>query len=249
MAITDWPADERPRERLLMHGPGALSDAELLAIFLRIGVRGLSAVDLSRHLLDTFGGLLTADRRTFCAQHGLGDAKYAQLQAVLEMGRRHLAEGLKAGTAIDGPDAVAAYLTAQLRDEQREVFALLLLDTRHRVLAFEPVSLGTLNNATVHPREVVKSVLRHNAAAVILAQNHPSGVAEPSHADQALTDRLVQACRLIDVAVLDHLVIGDGPPYSFARAGRLRSTRRPWRACAGRRNPAIKRPLCDERSA
>jgi DNA repair protein RadC len=224
MAITDWPADERPRERLMARGPGALSDAELLAIFLRTGVRGLSAVDLSRHLLDTFGGLrglLTADRRTFCAQHGLGDAKYAQLQAVLEMGRRHLAEGLKAGTAIDGPDAVAAYLTAQLRDEPREVFALLLLDTRHRVLAFETVSLGTLNSATVHPREVVKSILRHNAAAVILAHNHPSGVAEPSHADQSLTDRLVQACRLIDVAVLDHLVIGDGPPYSFARAGRL----------------------------
>jgi DNA repair protein RadC len=222
MAITDWPADERPRERLLALGPQALSDAELLAIFLRTGVTGMSAVDLARHLLKRFGSLralLTADQTSFCAEQGLGPAKYAQLQAVLEMARRHMAEALKVGTAIDSPDAVSEYLRAQLRDSQQEIFALLLLDARHRVLAFEPISFGTLNAATVHPREVVKQVLKHNAAAVILAHNHPSGVAEPSAADRLLTERLVQALKLIDVAVLDHLVIGDGAPYSFARAG------------------------------
>lgn len=222
MAITDWPADERPRERLLAHGPGALSDAELLAIFLRTGVTGMSAVDLARHLLQRFGGLralLTADQPGFCAEKGLGQAKFAQLQAVLEMARRHMAESLKVGTAMDSPDAVAAYLQAQLRDAEHEIFALLLLDSRHRVLAFEPISQGTINAATVHPREVVKRVLKHNAAAVILAHNHPSGVAEPSAADRHLTSRLSEALKLIDVRVLDHLVIGDGTPYSFARAG------------------------------
>ncbi|WP_029889033.1 RadC family protein [Polycyclovorans algicola] len=224
MAITDWPADERPRERLLAHGAGALSDAELLAIFLRTGVTGLTAVDLSRHLLQRFGGLralLTADRGSFCAEKGLGDAKYAQLQAVLEMSRRHLAERLKVGTAIDSPEAIAEYLQAQLRDAEHEIFALVMLDSRHRVLAFEPISHGTINAATVHPREVVKRVLKHNAAAVILAHNHPSGVAEPSPSDRQLTARLSDALKLIDVRVLDHLVIGDGPPYSFARAGLL----------------------------
>ncbi|MAY25525.1 MAG: DNA repair protein RadC [Polycyclovorans sp.] len=222
MAITDWPADERPRERLLAHGPGALSDAELLAIFLRTGVTGMSAVDLARHLLQRFGGLralLTADQSGFCAEKGLGQAKFAQLQAVLEMARRHMAESLKVGTAMDSPEAVAAYLQAQLRDAEHEIFALLLLDSRHRVLAFEPISQGTINAATVHPREVVKRVLKHNAAAVILAHNHPSGVAEPSAADRHLTSRLSEALKLIDVRVLDHLVIGDGTPYSFARAG------------------------------
>ena len=222
MAITDWPADERPRERLLAHGPGALSDAELLAIFLRTGVTGMSAVDLARHLLQRFGGLralLTADQPGCCAEKGLGQAKFAQLQAVLEMARRHMAESLKVGTAMDSPDAVAAYLQAQLRDAEHEIFALLLLDSRHRVLAFEPISQGTINAATVHPREVVKRVLKHNAAAVILAHNHPSGVAEPSAADRHLTSRLSEALKLIDVRVLDHLVIGDGTPYSFARAG------------------------------
>ncbi len=222
MAITDWPVDERPRERLLAQGPGALSDAELLAIFLRTGVAGMSAVDLARHLLQRFGGLrglLTADQSGFCAEKGLGTAKFAQLQAVLEMARRHMAESLKAGAIMDHPEAVSAYLSAQLRDAQQEIFALLLLDSRHRVLAFEPISYGTLNAATVHPREVVKQVLKHNAAAVILAHNHPSGVAEPSQADRHLTGRLAAALKLIDVAVLDHLVIGDGPPFSFARAG------------------------------
>lgn len=222
MAITDWPVDERPRERLLAQGPGALSDAELLAIFLRTGVAGMSAVDLARHLLHRFGGLrglLTANQTGFCAEKGLGSAKFAQLQAVLEMARRHMAESLKAGAAMDHPEAVAAYLSAQLRDAQQEIFALLLLDSRHRVLAFEPISYGTLNAATVHPREVVKQVLKHNAAAVILAHNHPSGVTEPSHADRHLTERLAAALKLIDVAILDHLVIGDGAPYSFARAG------------------------------
>jgi DNA repair protein RadC len=222
--IRDWPAAERPRERLLAAGPTALSDAELLAIFLRTGVAGESAVDLARRLLHHFGGLralLQADRTHFCAQAGLGPAKFAQLQAVLEMARRHLAETLQRGAALEDPDAVAAYLGHQLRDLHHEVFALLLLDTQHRVLAFERISEGTLDSATVYARQVVRCALRHHAAAVILAHTHPSGIAEPSQADRQLTHRLRDALALVDVRVLDHLIIGDGPPVSFARRGWL----------------------------
>ncbi|ANJ67553.1 hypothetical protein A9404_09270 [Halothiobacillus diazotrophicus] len=212
MAITDWPADERPRERLLKQGPEALSDAELLAIFLRTGVAGRSAVDLARDLLSHFGGvrgLLGAPRVAFTAAKGLGDAKYAQLQAVLVLARRHFAEEMTVGAVIDSPEATRRFLHAELRDCDQEVFAVLFLDNQHRVIAFERLFHGTINQAAVHPREVVKAVLRHNAAAVILAHNHPSGIAEPSRADQEITVRLRDALNLIDVRLLDHLIVGD----------------------------------------
>jgi len=223
MAITDWPADERPREKLLLRGASALSDAELLAIFLRTGVAGKSAVDLARDLLARFGGLrelLRADARTFCEAHGLGTAKFAQLQAVLEMGRRHLAATLERGDAMTSPTATREFLTTRLRDYPYEVFAILFLDNRHRVITFEELFRGTIDGASVHPREVVRRVLQHNAAAVILAHNHPSGVAEPSRADEAITRRLQDALGLIDVRVLDHMIVAD-EIVSFAERGLL----------------------------
>ncbi|MBB3061638.1 RadC family protein [Microbulbifer rhizosphaerae] len=224
MAITDWPAAERPREKLLERGPEALSDAELLAIFLRTGVPGLSAVDLARQLLVDFGGLrplLEADKREFCRGKGLGDAKYVQLQAVLEMARRHLAESLQRTDALCSPDAVRNYLTAQLRHRRREVFCCLYLDSQHRVIAFEELFEGTLNAASVYPREVVQAALHKGAAAVILAHNHPSGVSEPSQADIWITERLSQALELVDIKVLDHMIVGEGAALSFAEQGLL----------------------------
>ncbi|MFP4155267.1 MAG: RadC family protein [Halothiobacillaceae bacterium] len=212
MAISDWPESERPRERLLAHGPSALSDAELLAIFLRTGVAGKSAVDLARELLHQFGGLrglLEADRRAFAKGLGLGDAKYAQLQAVLELGHRHMAEVLRREDTIESPGAARRYLAMRLRGYRQEVFAALFLDNRHRVIQFEELFRGTIDQAAVHPREVVKRALHHNAAALILAHNHPSGVAEPSRADEQITRRLQDALGLVDVRVLDHVIIGD----------------------------------------
>ena len=222
MAIKDWPVNERPRERLLRDGPGALSDAELLAIFLRTGVQGKSAVDLARDLLQRFGSLralLKTEHDTFCEAPGLGSAKFAQLQAVLEMGRRHLDERLRIGETITDPDTTARYLMSRLRDHPYEVFAILFLDNRHRVLAFEELFRGTIDSAGVHPREVVRRALHHNAAAVILSHNHPSGIAEPSEADRQVTERLRAALGLIDVRVLDHLVVGDGVCCSLAERG------------------------------
>jgi DNA repair protein RadC len=222
MAITDWPASERPREKLIERGADALSDAELLAIFLRTGTPGRSAVDLARELVEAFGGLrplLAADRPTFRSRPGLGTAKFAQLQAVLEMGRRHLFEEMTRGEALTSSETTRAYLRAHLREHDHEVFACLYLDNRHRVLAFEELFRGTIDGASVHPREVVKAALRHNAAAVVLAHNHPSGVAEPSTADRRITDRLRDALGLVDIRLLDHLVVGDGEPVSFAERG------------------------------
>ena len=224
MAIKDWPARERPRERLLAQGPGSLSDAELLAIFLRTGVSGKTAVDLARELLERFGSLrrlLAADLHTFCMAPGLGSAKFAQLQAVLEMGRRHLSEQFERGSPLLSPDQTAQFLHARLRDYPSEVFAVLVLENRHRVLAFEELFRGTIDGASVHPREVVRRALQLNAAAVILSHNHPSGVAEPSQADQQVTGRLREALALVDIRVLDHLVIGDGDSCSLAQRGLL----------------------------
>jgi DNA repair protein RadC len=224
MAISEWPAAERPREKLLLKGPDVLSDAELLAIFLRTGVAGKSAVDLARELLGRFGGLralMAAEQGDFCAAPGLGAAKYAQLKAVLEMARRHLGESLRRGAALSSSLDTRRYLEASLRDRQHEVFCCLFLDNRHRVLAFEELFRGTLNGATVYPREVVKRALALNAAAVIFVHNHPSGVAEPSQADRLLTTRLTEALALVEVRVLDHLVVGDGETVSFNDRGWL----------------------------
>ncbi|MCY1278744.1 hypothetical protein D9M70_274850 [compost metagenome] len=222
MSIREWPAAERPREKLLERGAASLSDAELLAIFLRTGVAGCSAVELARRLLQEFGSLralLEADLASFSSHLGLGPAKYAQLQAVLEMARRHLAEQLRRDSALESPQAVRDYLKARLRHEPHEVFACLFLDSRHRVLAFEVLFHGSIDGASVYPRQVVKRALAHNAAALILTHNHPSGVAEPSQADRALTQRMKDALALVDVRVLDHFIVGDGEPLSMAEHG------------------------------
>lgn len=222
MAISDWPESERPREKLLRQGAEQLSDAELLAIFLRTGVPGKTAIDLARDLLYRFGGLrslLQADRQTFCSGRGLGTAKYVQLQASLEISRRHLRESLEKGDALTSPEATRRFLSAHLRDRQREVFACLFLDNRHRVLTYEELFFGTIDGASVHPREVVKRSLALNAAAVILAHNHPSGVAEPSRSDEQITRRLKEALALVDIRLLDHMVVGDGDIASLAERG------------------------------
>ncbi|MCL6269717.1 DNA repair protein RadC [Sansalvadorimonas sp. 2012CJ34-2] len=222
MAISDWPADERPREKLLARGATSLSDAELLAIFLRTGVAGCSAVDLARELLTGFGSLralLRADRGSFCSKKGLGAAKFAQLQAVLEMARRYQEEILFRENALTSPAHTRAYLQIHLRDRSSECFCCLFLDNRHRPLAFEELFQGTIDGAAVYPREVVKRALTHNAAALVLAHNHPSGIAEPSDADIRLTRRLSDALALVDVRVLDHMVVGDGMTVSLAERG------------------------------
>lgn len=222
MAIRDWPAAERPREKLIRQGPGALSDAELLAIFLRTGLPGKSAVDVARDLLTRFGDLrrlLLADRDSFCAGPGLGDAKYVQLQAALEMARRHLEQALPERDALSEPAATVRYLRARLRDRRYEVFTCLYLDNRHRVIACDELFRGTIDGASVFPREVVTAALKHNAAAVIFAHNHPSGVAEPSAADRSITRRLTDALKLVDIRVLDHIVVGDAETVSFAERG------------------------------
>ncbi len=224
MSIREWPEQDRPREKLLAKGAATLSDAELLAIFLRTGVAGCSAVDLARRLLAEFGSLralLEADLTAFSAHVGLGPAKFSQLQAVLEMARRHLAERLKRDSALESPQAVRDYLKACLRHEAHEVFACLFLDSKHRVLAFEVLFHGSIDSASVYPRQVVKRALAHNAAALIITHNHPSGVAEPSPADRLLTERLKEALALVDVRVLDHFIVGVGEPLSLAEYGWL----------------------------
>jgi len=224
MPITDWPREERPREKLLLRGVHALSDAELLAIFLRTGVKGRTAVDLARDLLKEFGGLrclLAAEQECFCRGKGLGLAKFTQLQAVLEMSRRHLREQLRQSDALTSPAATRRYLQARLRHYPYEVFSCLFLDNRHRVIHYEELFRGTIDGASVHPREVVKRALELNAAALILAHNHPSGVAEPSQADRQITSHLKQALALVEIRVLDHIVIGEGEPVSLAELGMI----------------------------
>ncbi|MDH2915719.1 MAG: DNA repair protein RadC [Gallionella sp.] len=224
MSITDWPAGERPREKLLERGASSLSDAELLAIFLRTGVVGKSAVDLARELVQQFGSLtnlFAATEEEFCAIHGMGQAKFVQLQAVIEMSRRALQEEMRSGDALNSPRAVRDYLQLLLRSRQQEVFIALFLDAQHRVIATEELFLGTLTQTSVYPREVVKRALHHNAAAVIFAHNHPSGVAEPSQSDQLLTDALKQALALVDVRVLDHFIVAGAGCLSFAEKGML----------------------------
>lgn len=222
MSIRDWPETERPREKLLARGAEALSDAELLAIFLRTGLRGRTAVDLARDLLAEFGSLralLAADRRRICAARGLGDAKFCQLQAALEIARRFFAEPATRNARLMNTDAVRELLIARLRDRPQEIFACVFLDNRRRLLHYGELFRGTINNAAVHPREVVREALERGATGVILAHNHPSGVAEPSAADLAITRQLQEALNLVDVRVLDHIVVGDGEVVSFVDRG------------------------------
>lgn len=219
MAITDWPESERPREKLLKSGAASLSDTELLAIFLRTGIVGRSAVDLARTLLQHFGSLanlFAANQSTFCKLPGMGEAKYSQLQAVLEMAKRTLEEELKRGNAMNSPELVRNFLRLSLDNKPHEVFIGIFLDASNHIIATETLFSGTLTQASVYPREVVKRALHHNAAAIIFAHNHPSGTTDPSHADKTLTQLLKQALALIDVKVLDHFIIGNGAILSFA---------------------------------
>ncbi len=224
MHIRDWPSPERPREKLLARGAATLSDAELLAIFLGSGLRGSDAVQTSRELLQGFGplrALLDRQPGDLAKLPGLGPARACQLAAALELGQRHLAAELERGTALTDPLAAGRYFAQRLRARPHEVFAALFLDNRHRALAFEELFTGTIDGAEVHPREVVRRALAHNAAALIVAHNHPSGNREPSAADRAVTARLKQALALVDIRLLDHFVIGDGAPVSLAERGWL----------------------------
>ena len=223
MAITDWALEDRPREKLLIKGAEALSDAELLAIFLRTGIKGKTAVDLARDLLADSGGLnalLSADEERFCQGKGVGQAKFVQLKAVVEMSRRYLQERIQRGDVMENVNDVKHYLQSQLQASPCEIFACLFLDNKHRVISYEELFKGTVNSASVHPREVVRHAIRHNAVAIVLAHNHPSGIAEPSHSDIQITSRLKDALALIDVRLLDHFIIGD-EITSFAERGLL----------------------------
>ena len=224
MAITDWPASERPREKLLQQGVTALSDAELLAIFLRVGVVGKSAVDLARDLLTRFGslnGIFAASLDELTKVNGIGESKYAQLQAIFEMSRRALAEEMQVRDVLSSPQQVRDYLCLKLGSLPREVFMVLFLDAQNRVLVQEELFSGTLTQTSVYPREVVKRALHYNAASVIFAHNHPSGLAEQSRADELLTTALKQALALVDVRVLDHFIVAGNNTLSFAEKGLL----------------------------
>ena len=225
MNLQQWPAQERPRERLLAAGPQQLSDAELLALLLgSSGLRGSNVVDLARGLLTAHHSLrelLSADRAALLATPGLGVAGYCRLQAALELARRHYAEALRSGPLLDSPAATHQFLISRLRDQTYELFCCLHLDNRHRLIAFDELFRGTIDGASVHPREVVKQALSRNAAAVILAHNHPSGVAEPSQADELITVRLREALALVDIRVLDHCIVGDNGCLSFRERGLL----------------------------
>ncbi len=224
MAITDWPADERPREKLMQKGVQYLSDAELLAIFLRVGVTGKTAVDLARDLLTQFGSLsniFNASVKEINAVHGMGDSKYCQLQAIFEMSRRALAEQIKHQNALSSPEKVSDYLRLKLIRQEREIFVVLFLDAQNRVQAQETLFEGTLTQTSVYPREVVKRALHHNAASVIFAHNHPSGIAEQSRADELITQALKKALDLVDIRVLDHFIVAGHQTMSFAERGLL----------------------------
>jgi len=224
MAIKDWPESERPRERLLSQGAAALSDAELLAIFLRVGVTGRSALDLAGDLLARFrsiNALFAASLGDFAETKGLGAAKYVQLMAVHELAKRALAEEIRRDTLLNSPAKVRDYLRLRLAHLEQEVFLVLFLDAQNRLIAPEELFRGTLTQTSVYPREVVKRALAHNAAAVVFAHNHPSGVAEPSRADEMLTRALKDALQLVDVRVLDHLIVAHGGVMSFAERGLL----------------------------
>ncbi|MGL5047303.1 MAG: RadC family protein [Shewanella sp.] len=222
MGIKDWPEGEGPRDKLLQKGAASLSDAELLAVLLRNGLAGLSAVDVARSLISEFGGLrnlLCAPKNQVCRLPGVGPVKYAQLQAAAELARRVAQENLHRGQILTNPDLTRDYLMRQLADRSYEVFAVLLLDSQHRVIQFVELFRGTIDSASVYPRDVVSLVLEKKAAAVIVCHNHPSGIAEPSQADRRITERLKNALATIDVSLLDHMVVGDREIVSFAERG------------------------------
>jgi len=224
MKMNQWPNEQRPREKLLSQGANALSDAELLAIFLRTGTHGINVVELARQLLVDFGclkRLIGASQQEFCAAKGLGKAKFVQLQAVLELARRFFTAEAKERKKFTSSAMTMQFIASQICHYQSEVFAMLLLDSQHQFLHFQPVFYGTIDAAPVYPRELVKLALAHNAAAVILAHNHPSGVAEPSLADQRITQRIQKAMQLMDIRVLDHIVVGEGQQTSMAERGML----------------------------
>ncbi|MDP3785912.1 MAG: DNA repair protein RadC [Undibacterium sp.] len=224
MGINDWPEDQRPRERLIKLGAQALSDAELLSVFLRVGVKGKSAVDLGRDMLNHFGslrGLFGGSLTEFCKLHGLGSAKYAQLHAVLELAKRSISEELRTNSSLSSPQAVINYLQLSLGNKQYESFTVLFLDIKNRLITAQELFKGSLSHASVYPREVVKSGLACNAASVILAHNHPSGSATPSQADLTLTQSLKSALALVDIRVLDHFIVAHNKTYSFAENGQI----------------------------
>lgn len=225
MSIVNLPIDERPREKLISQGAHALSDAELLAIFLRTGVRGKSALDLARLLLNEFGSLknlFAANFQQFCHMHGLGGAKFAQLHASLEISRRYLQEEILREQCLTNSITTKRYLSMQLKHYSHEVFAAIFLDSCHRMIKFEELFQGSIDNAIVHPRVVVKRALFYNAAAIIFAHNHPSGVTTPSEADKVLTKKLIQILGLIEVRVLDHIIVGEAEAISMAELGMLK---------------------------
>lgn len=224
MAIIDWPEEQRPRERLIKNGAHVLSNPELLAIFLRTGVKGKNAIELGRDLLAHFGSLNQMFASTvsgFSSLHGLGPAKFAQLQAAFELSRRALGESLQEGIKLTSPQDVKHFLHLELGKLPSEVFVTLFLDTGHRLICHEQLFSGTLRQANVYPREVVRAALNHNAAAVIFAHNHPTGIAQPSNADLELTNNLQTALALVDVTVLDHFIVSKNSIYSFAEHGQL----------------------------
>lgn len=224
MGINHWPEDQRPRERLIKHGAPALSDAELLSVFLRVGVKGKSAVDLGRDMLLQFGSLralFAANLKEFAQIHGLGSAKYAQLQAVLELAKRSISEELETNSSLSSPQAVKQYLQLQIGNKQYESFVVLFLDVKNRLITAQELFRGSLSHASVYPREVVKSALAQNAASIILAHNHPSGSPEPSQADLSLTQTLKSALALVDIRVLDHFIVANNTVYSFAEHGQI----------------------------
>lgn len=222
--LASWPQNERPREKLLQYGAHALSDAELLAIFLRTGTKEHHVVNLARQLLVQFGsisGVYQASQKQFCQTHGLGAAKYAQLQACLEMTKRYLAEELESGQTLTSSQKTKDFLHAQLKHEPNEVFAMLVLDNQHQVISFEKLFFGTINASAVYPRVVVEKVLSLHGAAIILCHNHPSGVASPSGADLHITSRIKDAMTLLDIDVLDHIIVAGSTTYSFAEHGNI----------------------------
>lgn len=221
---TNWLEDEAPREKLLKYGASYLSDTELLAIFLRTGIPGMNVLQWSRHLLEHFGSLhalLSSDYSNLSKAKGIGLAKYAQLRAIAELAQRYFSSKMHKSDIIKNPEITKAFLNSLLSKEERELCVVLFLDSQHRVISHKEMFAGTVGSVTIHPREIVKEALKQNAVSIVLAHNHPSGICEPSEADIAVTSDIINACRLFDIRVIDHLIIGQGCEYSFAQHGYL----------------------------